>query len=32
VVDRREVERFDMSLDRATRQLAGRRFCVRAVR
>jgi hypothetical protein len=32
VVDRREVERFDMSLDRASRQLAGRRFCSTAPR
>ena len=31
-LDQREVERFDMSLDRATRQLAGRRFCSRAPR
>jgi hypothetical protein len=29
-VDRREVERFDMSLDRAGRLLAGSRFCSRA--
>ncbi|MGX6604159.1 hypothetical protein ACWKSP_18790 [Micromonosporaceae bacterium Da 78-11] len=27
-----EVERFDVSLDRASRQLAGRRFCSRAPR
>jgi hypothetical protein len=32
VVDTREVERFDMSLDRATKLLAGRRFCSRAPR
>ncbi|WP_433369171.1 hypothetical protein ACQPZX_42975 [Actinoplanes sp. CA-142083] len=32
VADRREVERFDMSLDRATRQLAGHRFCSEAPR
>jgi hypothetical protein len=32
VVDRREVERFDMSLDRATRHLTGRRFCSAAPR
>ncbi|WP_030436104.1 hypothetical protein [Actinoplanes subtropicus] len=31
-VDSRDGERFDMSLDRATRQLAGRRFCSRAPR
>ena len=29
VYDQREVERFDVSLNRATRQLAGRRFCRR---
>jgi hypothetical protein len=32
VLDQREVERFDVSLDRAARQLAGRRFCSRAPR
>ncbi|WP_433297013.1 hypothetical protein ACQP2F_39885 [Actinoplanes sp. CA-030573] len=31
-VNQREVERFDMSLDRATRQLSGRRFCTAAPR
>jgi hypothetical protein len=31
-VDTPELERFDVSLDRATRQLAGRRFCSRAPR
>jgi hypothetical protein len=31
-VDAPELERFDVSLDRATRQLAGHRFCSRAPR
>jgi hypothetical protein len=31
-VDSRDGERFEMSLDRATRLLAGRRFCSRAAR
>ena len=30
VLNQREVERFDVSLDRATRQVAGRRFCSQA--